>query len=99
MVAVPVRLASLVSSAAHSRTWTTDPGADENDSLNIVWIESITMTCGDSKPICSTIDFDPVKGPHFNAEVGKGSGRSKHAFTFPGTEETALAHFSRRRGS
>ena len=43
------------------------------------------------------LDFDPVKGPHFNAEVGKGGGRSKHAFTFPGTEETALAHFRRRR--
>ena len=43
------------------------------------------------------LDFDPVKGPHFNVEVGKGAGRTKHAFTFPGTEETAIAHFRRRQ--
>ena len=34
------------------------------------------------------IDYDPAKGPHFNAEVFKGSGRKKHAFTFPGDEQT-----------
>ncbi len=34
------------------------------------------------------LDFDPVKGPHFNAEVGKGASRMKHAFCFPGDEST-----------
>lgn len=43
------------------------------------------------------LDYDPVKGPHFNAEVGKGGSRIKHAFKFPGTEETALAHFNGRK--
>ena len=43
------------------------------------------------------LDYDPVKGPHFNVEIGKGGGRSKHAFTFPGTEETAIAHFRSRK--
>lgn len=43
------------------------------------------------------LDYDPVKGPHFNVEIGKGMGRSKHAFTFPGTEETAIAHFRNRK--
>ena len=33
------------------------------------------------------LDYDPRKGPHFNAEYGKGDGREKAAFTFPGTEE------------
>jgi hypothetical protein len=42
------------------------------------------------------LDFDPVKGPHFNAEVGKGAGRMKHAFTFPGDEQTIAAHLRRR---
>lgn len=43
------------------------------------------------------LDFDPVKGPHFNAEVGKGSKRMKHAFTFPGDEST-MASYLRGRG-
>lgn len=43
------------------------------------------------------LDFDPVKGPHFNVEIGKGSGRNKHAFTFPGDEQTAIAHFRSRK--
>ena len=45
-VATPLRLARPVSSAAHSRTCTTEPGADEYASLNNVWIESMTTTCG-----------------------------------------------------
>ena len=32
------------------------------------------------------LDYDPVKGCHYNVEVGKGAGRVKHAFCFPGTE-------------
>lgn len=42
------------------------------------------------------LDYDPWKGPHFNAEVGKGNKRLKHAFTFPGDRQTALAHFRNR---
>jgi hypothetical protein len=34
------------------------------------------------------IDYDPVKGPHFNAEFGMGASRSKQAFKFPGSIET-----------
>jgi hypothetical protein len=33
------------------------------------------------------LDYDPDKGPHFNAEFGKGAAREKAAFTFPGTED------------
>ncbi len=32
------------------------------------------------------LDFDPVKGPHFNAEFGEGLKRGKKAFVFPGDE-------------
>jgi hypothetical protein len=31
-------------------------------------------------------DYDEVKGPHINIEIGKGSNRIKKAFQFPGTE-------------
>lgn len=34
------------------------------------------------------VDFDPVKGPHFNVEHGDGLQRTKAAFLFPGTEKT-----------
>jgi hypothetical protein len=33
------------------------------------------------------LDYDPVKGPHFNVEVNEGAQREKAAFTFPGTEQ------------
>jgi RHS repeat-associated protein len=36
------------------------------------------------------VDFDPVKGPHINTEVGTGASRIKHAVQFPGTETDAL---------
>jgi hypothetical protein len=32
------------------------------------------------------LDFDPNKGPHFNAEAGEGARRQKKAFLFPGDE-------------
>ncbi|MDR3623421.1 MAG: hypothetical protein P4L85_29075 [Paludisphaera borealis] len=32
------------------------------------------------------LDFDPIKGPHFNAETGEGAKREKQAFSFPGDE-------------
>lgn len=32
------------------------------------------------------LDFDPNKGPHFNAEFGEGAKREKKAFLFPGDE-------------
>ena len=32
------------------------------------------------------VDYDPVKGPHINVEVGKGKTRKKLAVEFPGTE-------------
>ena len=33
------------------------------------------------------LDYDPAKGPHFNAEIGKGSARDKAAFLFAATEQ------------
>src|SRR5688500_12737886 len=33
------------------------------------------------------LDYDPLKGPHFNAEFGTGASRLKAAFTFPGSED------------
>lgn len=33
------------------------------------------------------LDYDPTKGPHFNAEAGKGATREKAAFLFRGTEK------------
>ncbi len=32
------------------------------------------------------VDYDPVKGPHINVEIGKGQSRQKFAIEFPGTE-------------
>jgi hypothetical protein len=32
------------------------------------------------------LDYDPIKGPHFNAEIGEGANREKRAFSFPGNE-------------
>lgn len=32
------------------------------------------------------LDYDPSKGPHFNAEFGEGVKREKKAFLFPGDE-------------
>jgi hypothetical protein len=32
------------------------------------------------------VDYDPVKGPHINVEVGKGQSRKKFGVKFPGTE-------------
>ncbi|MFF2548035.1 polymorphic toxin-type HINT domain-containing protein [Kitasatospora sp. NPDC058063] len=33
------------------------------------------------------LDFDPVKGPHINVEIGKGESARKWAVPWPGTEE------------
>jgi hypothetical protein len=33
------------------------------------------------------LDYDPRKGPHFNAEYGTGAHRQKHAFAFEGSED------------
>lgn len=33
------------------------------------------------------LDYDPLKGPHFNAEVGEGTRREKMAFGFAGSVE------------
>jgi hypothetical protein len=45
------------------------------------------------------LDYDPIKGCHFNAETGSGDGRQKCAFSFPGGENLIqkLAHSHRRR--
>jgi hypothetical protein len=37
------------------------------------------------------LDYDPLKGPHFNTEYGKGPERQKAAFAFPGTEADIAA--------
>jgi hypothetical protein len=42
------------------------------------------------------LDYDPAKGPHFNAEFGRGPSRSKAAFCFPGTEELIRKLSTRR---
>ena len=37
------------------------------------------------------LDFDPVKGPHFNVKVGKGNNMTvNHSIEFPGTEKEFL---------
>ena len=36
------------------------------------------------------LDYDPQKGPHFNAEYGEGMSREKAAFSFPGSKDTIL---------
>jgi hypothetical protein len=43
------------------------------------------------------LDFDPAKGPHFNAEVGRGHTRNKTAFCFSGTEDLVRSLANRRR--
>ncbi|MBK8256835.1 MAG: hypothetical protein IPK82_29705 [Polyangiaceae bacterium] len=43
------------------------------------------------------LGFDPFKGPHFNVDAGKGTGRRKAALRFPGTEETISQQFKRRK--
>ena len=43
------------------------------------------------------LDFDPFKGAHFNVEAGKGGGRRKAAFCFPGGEEAILQQMKRRK--
>lgn len=42
------------------------------------------------------LDFDPIKGCHYNAESGKGKGREKKAFCFPGGEPLIEQLASRR---
>jgi hypothetical protein len=42
------------------------------------------------------LDYDPNKGPHYNAEYGTGSEREKHAFTFPGSPDL-MARLARHR--
>ena len=34
------------------------------------------------------LDYDPLKGPHINVEVGKGPCAQKYAIKFPGSEKT-----------
>jgi hypothetical protein len=36
------------------------------------------------------LDYDTVKGPHFNAEDGENAARAKRAFAFPGTEQVIV---------
>ena len=48
------------------------------------------------------LDYDPIKGAHFNAETGEGAKREKRekrAYTFPGGEDLIknLAHSRRPR--
>jgi hypothetical protein len=42
------------------------------------------------------LDYAPDKGPHYNAEYGKGANAQKHAFCFPGTAEL-MARIAARR--
>lgn len=43
------------------------------------------------------LDYDPLKGPHFNAEYGENAARAKAAFTFPGTEDVVRRLAGSRR--
>jgi len=45
----------------------------------------------DEKWVRMRVDYDPVKGPHINVEIGKGEGAVRRAYIFPGTAEEALA--------
>jgi hypothetical protein len=42
------------------------------------------------------LDFDPIKGCHYNAVAGKGKSREKKAFCFPGSEALISKLASRR---
>lgn len=42
------------------------------------------------------LDYDPVKQAHYNAEFGKGTGRDKAAFLFPGGAALIARLASRR---
>jgi hypothetical protein len=42
------------------------------------------------------LDYDPSKGPHYNAEWGSGPQRQKQAFTFPCTPDL-MARLARNR--
>ena len=48
MIAAPLALAKRISACAEPRTWLTVPGVDSIASLHIVWIESMTTSCGRS---------------------------------------------------
>jgi hypothetical protein len=41
------------------------------------------------------LDYDPIKGPHINVEVGKGVCAQKYAIKFPGSEKTIEALLKR----
>jgi hypothetical protein len=59
---------------------------------------------GSEVGVCGTVgtfwrirlDYDPVKGPHYNVEFGRGASRQKKAFSFLGTQET-MSKIARRR--
>lgn len=42
------------------------------------------------------LDYDPVKGPHYNAEFSKKGSREKEAFAFPGGVQL-MARLARRQ--
>ena len=42
------------------------------------------------------LDYDPVKGAHYNAEYDTGAQRRKHAFAFPSSAEV-IARLARQR--
>lgn len=42
------------------------------------------------------LDYDPAKGPHYNAEFGEGASRQKAAFSFAGSE-ALVAQLARNR--
>jgi len=42
------------------------------------------------------LDYDPGKGPHFNAEYGRGPAREKAAFCFQG-DEASIKTLARHR--
>jgi hypothetical protein len=41
------------------------------------------------------LDYDPIKGPHINVEIGKGASRTKDVYPWQGTEQDFLDEVER----
>ena len=76
---MPLRLATRVSWAAHSRTCATDPGADCICSEYSVWIESITATCGRSASSAATMRSSWISASRRTLPAGSARRRARSA--------------------
>ena len=55
--------------------------------LGLLTGHEIGVSSGGGTPWRLRLDYDPMKGAHFNVEYDKGPGREKAAFCFPGGEK------------